>query len=207
MATDLTKGATRRRRREEPRKGDLREAAILDAAEALLDREGVESVTVEEIAKGAGISRGALYFYFGSKQEVVTALVARTMKVLVESAVPSEEENDVDPVKAIEHAVARTEKLWKEHGVVMRAAVDYGPFIPEVGKLWRDTVGIYIDSLTEVHIRAGVPNSRGAKGARALATALCWGTERNFYMAATGEGTLGEARQRSIELWKRAIRA
>ncbi|MFC9250253.1 helix-turn-helix domain-containing protein [Amycolatopsis thailandensis] len=34
------------------------------------------------IAKGAGISRGSLYFYFGSKQEVLAALVARTVASL-----------------------------------------------------------------------------------------------------------------------------
>src|SRR4051812_6589403 len=61
--------AARRRRREAPRKGDLREQAILDAAEALLESETLDTLTVEAIARGAGITRNALYFYFASKQD------------------------------------------------------------------------------------------------------------------------------------------
>lgn len=205
MATAETRRTTRRRRKQEPRKGDLRETAILDAAEALLDRDGVESVTVEQIAKGAGITRGALYFYFGSREEVVTALVARTMKVIVEDARLAGEEVDVEPLETIVRAAARTEKQWIDHGVVMRAAVDYSPFIPEVSKLWRGTVETYIDSMAKVLVRAGVPDRKGPKGARRLATALCWATERNFYMEATGGGDLKAARQAAVELWRRTI--
>ncbi|WP_307821929.1 TetR family transcriptional regulator [Streptomyces coffeae] len=49
-------------RSDAPRKGDLREQALLDAAEALLEHTSLEELTVEAIAKGAGISRGSLYF-------------------------------------------------------------------------------------------------------------------------------------------------
>ncbi|MGJ5691915.1 helix-turn-helix domain-containing protein, partial [Streptomyces pratensis] len=66
-----------RGRRTTERKGDVRERAILDTCEALLAHKGYDAMTVGDVAQGAGITRGALYFYFGSKQEVVTALVAR----------------------------------------------------------------------------------------------------------------------------------
>jgi TetR/AcrR family transcriptional regulator, ethionamide resistance regulator len=195
----------RRRRKEAPPKGVLREQAILDAAEALLDREGVESMTVEQIAQGAGITRGALYFYFGSKQEVLTALVARTVQVIAEDARAAAQDLDVDPIRAIERAAERTEHHWREHGVVMRAAVEYMPFIAEVAALWRGTVETYIEEMTKVLIRAGLPSRGGATSARSLATALCWSTERSFYIAAIGDGDLRAARRRSLELWKRAI--
>lgn len=66
------------------RKGDVRERAILDTCEALLADKGYDAMTVGDIAQGAGITRGALYFYFGSKHEVVAALVARTVEHLWE---------------------------------------------------------------------------------------------------------------------------
>lgn len=207
MGAELEKQSNRRRRKQAPRKGDVREAAILDAAENLLDREGVEPVTVEAIANGAGISRGALYFYFGSKEEIVTALVARTVEVIREVTRLAADEVHDDPVKTIERTVNRVERLWKEHGVVMRAAVDYTPFIPDVSDLWKGTLEASIDSLTKVLLRAGVPNIRGPRGARALTTALCWATERNFYIAAAGDGSLRDAGRRSLELWIRTIQA
>lgn len=206
MSAEPRTRTTSRRRKEAPRKGDLREAAILDAAEGLLDREGVESVTVEEIANGAGISRAALYFYFGSKQEVVAALVARTMKTLLADAQWVADEVDVPPEQAIKRAVVRTEEQWAEHGVVMRAAVDYSPFIPEVGRLWYGTVETYIEALAKVLVRAGIPAGRGAKSAHSLATALSWATERNFYIASSGGGRdLRAACLRCLELWNQTL--
>ncbi|MEU7227701.1 TetR/AcrR family transcriptional regulator [Streptomyces chrestomyceticus] len=68
-----------RSRRATERKSDVRERAILDTCEALPAHKGYDAMTVGDIAQGAGITRGALYFCFGSKQEAVTALVARTV--------------------------------------------------------------------------------------------------------------------------------
>lgn len=197
-----------RRRRETPRKGDLRESAILDAAEALLEQEGLDPVTVEQIARGAGISRASLYFYFGSKQEVLTALVERTMAVLREDVHLVAAEVDVPPKATVERVIHRVEKQWLEHGVVMRAAVENGPLIPEVKDLWNGTIRTYIDPLAKVLVRAGVPDGKGPTGARALARALCWMGERNFYIAATSNRSKTEIRragQTVIAIWWSAM--
>jgi AcrR family transcriptional regulator len=202
------RSTTGRRRREAPRKGDLREEAILDAAEALLESEGLEPVTVEQIARGAGISRASLYFYFGSKQEVLTALVARTMAAIREEAELAVEEVDVLPQKTIERVIKRIEKQWLEHTVVMRAAVENGPLIPEVRDLWNGTIDSYIDPLATVLVRAGIASTKGPTGARALAKALAWMGERNFYIASTSDTPKAEVRRVSktvTALWWRAM--
>ncbi|MBS1676274.1 MAG: TetR/AcrR family transcriptional regulator [Actinobacteria bacterium] len=175
--------AERPRRPDNPTKGDRREQAILDAAEALLEERGLDPVTVEQIAAGAGISRASLYFYFGSKQEVVTALVARTMGVTRDDADTLAAEVDVPPQTTIERSIRRIEKQWLDHGVVMRAAVDNAPSNPEVREIWRGTVDLYVDLLGDVLVRAGVPDDGGPTGARALAKGLAWMGERNFYIA------------------------
>ncbi|UOZ05542.1 TetR family transcriptional regulator [Amycolatopsis sp. WQ 127309] len=84
-------------------------------------------------AQGAGITRGALYFYFGSKQEVVTALVARTVGHLWERSRVAAECGE--PREAIAAAVRRTVELWTEHGLVMRTAIDLSLTVPEIGEL------------------------------------------------------------------------
>jgi AcrR family transcriptional regulator len=207
MAT--LKSSVRRRRPEAPRKGDLREEAILDTAEALLEKEGLDPVTVAQIAEGAGISRAALYFYFGSKQEVLTALVARTMALIREDAdVLAGEVDDVHPKATVERMTRRIEKNWIEHGVVMRAAVESSPLIPEVRELWNSTVNIHIAPLTRVLVRAGFPDRKGPDGARAMAQGLTWMSERNFYIAATNARPNAEIRRASqtvIAIWWRAM--
>jgi AcrR family transcriptional regulator len=170
-----------RGRRAGERKGDLRERAILDTCEALLARKGYDAMTVGDIAQGAGITRGALYFYFGSKQEVVTALVARTVEHLWERSRATARSDD--PRLAVAAAMRRTVELWGEHGLVMRTAIDLSLTVPEIGELWDRTADLFIAAITAVLERAGVRAGEGPDGAPAMGRALCWMIERSFYHA------------------------
>ncbi|WP_433171879.1 TetR/AcrR family transcriptional regulator [Actinoallomurus sp. CA-150999] len=202
MATERTA----RRRRDTPRKGDLREQAILRTTEELLERDGVEPMTVEAIAKGAGISRGSLYFYFGSKQDVLTALVARTLDTLTQDATVFPDDETTPPHQAIEHAIDRTADMWRRHGRVMRTAVDYAAVIPEIGDLWTATVATFAKVMTGVLVRAGVPEGDGPADAAALAHTLCWMTERALYQAASQPvPDLARAITTCTEIWFRVI--
>jgi len=190
------------KRRDAPSKGDQREQAILDAAEALLERERAEPMTVESIAKGAGLSRGSLYFYFGSKQEVVAALVARTvarlhMDVSTGLGAPM---HDV-----VRQAVENTALTWREHGTVMRAAVEFSAEVPEIARLWHDTIANNAEAMTRVLVAAGLPDEDGPTGARSLAHALCWMTERNLYHASTQPGDLDHTTETMVEIWRRIL--
>lgn len=51
--------------------------AILDAAEALFEAEGVPAATLERIAAGAAVTRGAVYWHFKDKEDILNAIVAR----------------------------------------------------------------------------------------------------------------------------------
>lgn len=64
-------------RRRGPSKGDRTEAAILDVAWGLLPEKPLSSITISDLAQGAGISRSSFYFYFESKDAVVLALAQR----------------------------------------------------------------------------------------------------------------------------------
>ena len=50
---------------------------ILDAANGLLAERGYEEVTVDQIAKAAGVARGLVHHYFGGRKEVYLALLER----------------------------------------------------------------------------------------------------------------------------------
>ncbi|WP_369211404.1 TetR/AcrR family transcriptional regulator [Streptomyces flavofungini] len=170
-----------RSRRKAERKGDVRERAILDTCEALLVQKGYDAMTVGDIAAGAGITRGALYFYFGSKQEVVTALVARTVEHLWERSEATARTEE--PRQAIAAALRRTVELWNEHGLVMRTAIDLSLTVPEIGELWEHTADLFIAAITAVLERAGVQSGAAPDQAPAMARVLCWMIERTFYHA------------------------
>lgn len=62
---------------------EVREA-ILDAADRLLARYGYRKMTVEDIAREAGIGKGTVYLHFPSKEEVVLSRVDRMVEQLKE---------------------------------------------------------------------------------------------------------------------------
>jgi AcrR family transcriptional regulator len=200
---EVTKSWPSRRTAPAVRKGDLREREILDAAETLLATRGYADMTVGDIAEAAGITRGALYFYFASKQDVLTALVARTVQALQEKSGGALA--DTAPVEdVIATALERTAQLWREHGPVMRAATDLGSTVPEIDRLWTSAADVLAEAITEVLIRGGVPSGNGPGDAAALGRALCWMIERSFYQASKiSADALDDAKQTCQAVWMR----
>ena len=50
---------------------------ILDAANELFAERGYDAVTIEDVAKSAGVARGLVHHYFGGRTEVFIGLVER----------------------------------------------------------------------------------------------------------------------------------
>ncbi|HUO85719.1 MAG TPA: TetR/AcrR family transcriptional regulator [Thermoanaerobaculia bacterium] len=58
---------------------------ILDAAEDLLGRFGYRKMTVDDLAAAAGLSKGAIYLHFQSKEDIALARIDRVIgELLVE---------------------------------------------------------------------------------------------------------------------------
>ncbi|MBB2504840.1 TetR/AcrR family transcriptional regulator [Amycolatopsis echigonensis] len=191
---------TRTRRRTAPTKGDLRERAILDAAEQQLDSVGADGMTVATIAQEAGITRGALYFYFGSKNEVLAALVERTVTRL-RTEVDAVDAAAAAPGDAVRQGIAQTARMWREHGTVMRTAVELSPSVPAIDQAWRSAVVALADTMAGVAERAGLPSGTAAE----VATALVWMTERVFYQAFVADSSLDDAAATLTRVWLAAL--
>lgn len=58
---------------------DGRRRDILDAARAVLERDGYEALTMREVAKGAHVTPGLLYSYFVDKEELFAILYAERL--------------------------------------------------------------------------------------------------------------------------------
>jgi AcrR family transcriptional regulator len=56
---------------------------ILDAAEHLLVRHGYKKMTIDELASEAGLSKGAVYLHFGSKEDIALARIDRVIGELL----------------------------------------------------------------------------------------------------------------------------
>ena len=78
---------TPKRRRLPP---EQRRAQLLDAANDLIAERGYEEITVEDIARAAGVQRGLVHHYFGGRKDVYLALVERLDAVREEDLRPPE---------------------------------------------------------------------------------------------------------------------
>lgn len=59
---------------------------ILDALQTLLQKKDMKTISVQEIARTAGIGKGSIYYYFSSKDKILEALIERSYKKPLELA-------------------------------------------------------------------------------------------------------------------------
>jgi AcrR family transcriptional regulator len=65
------------------RRRELTRSALVEAAADVFARRGFEGASLEEIAEAAGFTRGAIYSNFGSKEDLMLAVVERYNETLV----------------------------------------------------------------------------------------------------------------------------
>lgn len=57
---------------------------LLEAATRLFAEKGFESTSVQEIVEAAGVTKGAMYHYFGSKDDLLYEIYARVLRMQTE---------------------------------------------------------------------------------------------------------------------------
>lgn len=93
--------------RREEKKAETR-ARLLDAAATVFARRGLTAASLDEIAEEAGLTKGAVYSNFESKDDLIEALLhERVDKPLGEIA------GQVDPDAPIEEQAAQAEVLFR----------------------------------------------------------------------------------------------
>lgn len=190
--------------------GDDRERAILETAERLLEDRPLSEISVDDLAKGAGISRPTFYFYFPSKDAVVLTIVDR----LVADAAESREEalatlSQGDPRAGLRKALEDLYGAFRSRRAVALAAAELRPTNSEARDLWSQVMEGWVTDATAV-IEA--ERARGAappgQPARDLAIALVQMNERVQYATFAAESpSLEDSRVLDVlvDIWLRAI--
>ncbi len=190
--------------------GDDRERAILETAEQLLEERPLSEISVDDLAKGAGISRPTFYFYFPSKDAVVLTIIDR----LVAAAAGSREEAlstlvQGDPRAGLRKALEDLYGAFRSRRAVALAAAELRTTNSEARGLWSQVMEGWVSDTTAV-IEA--ERARGAappgQPARDLAIALVQMNERVQYATFAGESpSLEDERVLDVlvDIWLRAI--
>lgn len=176
-----------RARRSRP-SGDDREQAILETATRLLDERPLHEISVDDLARGAGISRPTFYFYFPSKDAVLMTLIER---VIMEA--DSALESVSDQIPTDRYAFWRTGinfffAGFGAHKGVSRAGYEARATIPAAAELWSRFMQKWIDNTARIieaeRARGEAPATLPALN---LATALNLMNERVLMAAFAAE--------------------
>jgi AcrR family transcriptional regulator len=81
-------------------RSDATRRAILDAARRLLAEQGYDHTRIEQIAEAAGVSKGALYYHYRDKVEVLAAVFEDLAREVTERLIRAVEPG-ADPIESL----------------------------------------------------------------------------------------------------------
>jgi AcrR family transcriptional regulator len=90
----------------------VRRDAILDVAERLMRSVGYEEMSVQDIQDELGVSRGAIYHYFGSKAEILEAVSERITDTVMAVIEPIADDTGLTPMAKLQQVFAVASQ-WK----------------------------------------------------------------------------------------------
>lgn len=133
----MTQHEPKWRRRKEERPGD-----IIAAALEVFTEKGFAGARIEEIARRAGISKGTLYLYFETKEEMFRAVVREVVAPNVETVRAAFEAVDMPFGEMLRLFLARFAGIVTTVpvGAVAKMVVGESRNFPEIAKVWHDDV-------------------------------------------------------------------
>ena len=181
------RAATARSRRAPRPSGDDRQQAILATAEHLLGERDFADISIDDLARGAGISRPTFYFYFPSKIAVLLTLLDRVIDEAEAATADVLDRLAENPRARWREAIARFYETFHSHRAVALACAQVRLSNAEVADLWAVVMEGWVRR-TEAAIRT--ERRRGAappgRSPRDLAIALNSMNERVLYATFAG---------------------
>jgi TetR/AcrR family transcriptional regulator, ethionamide resistance regulator len=169
--------------------GDDRELAILQTAERLLAEKPLSAISVDDLARGAGISRPTFYFYFPSKDAVLLTLLDRVVAEADAAMAAAFGAPAAGPREGWQRAIAAYYETFRAHRALTLAWAEARSTSAEVRQLWGDVVEGWVQR-SAAAIEAERDRGAAPPGlpARDLAVALTSMNERVLYATFSGDG-------------------
>ncbi|UTT70254.1 TetR/AcrR family transcriptional regulator [Arthrobacter sp. DNA4] len=122
---------------------------LFDASMELIGERGAASVTVDEIAAAAGVSKGTVYYNFGSKSELIAQLLRHGVDILKARLLEAANGGATgrDPLLAMEAMIGQAMDFMAEYPSFARLWVSENWRIPSE---WQGTFSVLRGELLEV---------------------------------------------------------
>ncbi|MEG1609780.1 MAG: TetR/AcrR family transcriptional regulator [Bilophila sp.] len=120
------------------RKANLTRSNIADAAERLLISSGYAGMTVEAIAKEAGVSTQTVYAVFGSKRGIMAELLDRVIYIDHFHELHERSINSKDTQEALRYTVSLIRQVYESESAVYALLRGAGVLDPELARIESD---------------------------------------------------------------------
>ena len=141
-----------------PSRTNATKQKLFEASMELIGERGVAGVTVDEIAAAAGVSKGTVYYNFGSKADLIAQLLRHGVDILLARLLSVRDES-ADPLAAMDEMIGQAMDFMDEYPSFARLWVSENWRTPSE---WQDTfaelrgrllavVGAAIDAVAAVH--------------------------------------------------------
>ncbi|MDK1388709.1 TetR/AcrR family transcriptional regulator [Sinorhizobium sp. 8-89] len=90
---------------------DVRTSELIDCAQRLFFEHGYENTTVNDVIREAGLSKGAFYHYFASKEALLEALAARMARQSLDEMRPLLDDPSLDAVGRLNALFANSRRM------------------------------------------------------------------------------------------------
>jgi AcrR family transcriptional regulator len=190
--------------------GDDRERAILETAEQLLEEKPLSEISVDDLAKGAGISRSTFYFYFPSRDAVVLTIIERMIPAITAASRPEAmAQLPENPRAGLTQLLEEIYDAFLERKAVVLAAAALRTSNTEAQELWEAIMDRWIsDAAAIIEVERARAVAPQGLPARDLATALVQMNERVQFATFVSEKPSldrDKAIEVCVEIWMRAI--
>jgi AcrR family transcriptional regulator len=106
------------------KKAEERRTEILNAAQHLFLSRGYDATTVNDLISAVGLSKGAFYHHFSSKENVLQALVWRMAEQGLAALLPIIERRDLGPLEKLKLFFTEGQRFRKEHAAALRPLIE-----------------------------------------------------------------------------------
>jgi TetR/AcrR family transcriptional regulator, ethionamide resistance regulator len=175
----------------------------------LLEERPFHEISIDDLARGAGISRPTFYFYFPSKEAVLLTLVDRMVEEARSGQGDALERFAEDPAYWLRQGITAIYETFRSHRAVTLAAAHIRATSDEARELWARVMEQWVEETTAaIEVEQASGAAPGGLPSRDLAVVLNLMNER-VLLAALADDKPAVEEQIAIDVlvtvWLRAI--
>lgn len=170
-----------------PARTNATKQRLFDASMELIGERGAAGVTVDEIAAAAGVSKGTVYYNFGSKSDLIAQLLRHGVDIML-GRLQTIEGLHADPLEAMEAMLGQAmdfmddypsfSRLWISEN--WRTPSEWGKLFVELRSELLAVIGAAIEKVAAMYtVDAGI--ARGSLEAAMFGAIFVVGLDRQTY--------------------------